>query len=137
MAEQRSILPDTRSVAGDNEVQQTTRREPSGGRRAHPQGKYWLLTIPQHKYTPFPHPLLQFAKGQMEQGAGGFLHWQVMVGFKKKVRLTAVKNLFGPECHAELSRSEAAEDYVWKDDTFVEGTRFELVNVIKYLRCVS
>lgn len=31
-----------------------------------------------------------------------------------------------PEAHVELTRSDAAEAYVWKDDTAVEGTRFEL-----------
>jgi len=32
----------------------------------------------------------------------------------------------GPECHAELSRSAASTDYVWKEDTRVDGTPFEL-----------
>jgi len=53
------------------------------------------------------------------------LHWQVVIGFKKAARLAAVRTLFG-NFHAELCRSEAADDYVWKDESAVEGTRFEL-----------
>ena len=34
--------------------------------------------------------------------------------------------MFGEEAHCEPTRSAAAEDYVYKDDTAVEGTRFEL-----------
>lgn len=55
----------------------------------------------------------------------GYLHWQIVVHFTKKVRRRAVINVFGP-FHAEPTRSDAAEEYVWKDDTSVEGTRFEL-----------
>lgn len=40
--------------------------------------------------------------------------------------MAAVKKIFGESCHAELSRSSAATDYVWKDDTRVDGTQFEL-----------
>lgn len=45
---------------------------------------------------------------------------------KKKLRLRGVKSLFGDSCHAEPSRSDAALAYVWKEDTRVEGTQFEL-----------
>lgn len=91
------------------------------------QGIYWLLTIPQHEYTPFLPSELQYAKGQLEVGnATGYAHWQVLVAFKSKCRLNAVKKLFGPGTHAELSRSSAANDYVWKEETRVVGTQFEL-----------
>lgn len=55
----------------------------------------------------------------------GYLHWQLVVCFERKVRLKAVRATFGP-FHAEPTRSDAASEYVWKDDTYVEGTRFEL-----------
>lgn len=55
-----------------------------------------------------------------------YLHWQVLVIFKKKIRLAGVKRVFGDYAHCEPSRSAAADEYVWKDDTSVEGTRFEL-----------
>lgn len=91
------------------------------------QGCYWLLTIPHHNYTPFLYNELNFVAGQLELGGGtGYLHWQLLVSFKNKCRLAAVKKLFGDGIHAELSRSSAARDYVWKDDTAVLGTKFEL-----------
>lgn len=99
-----------------------------------PQGKYWLLTIPHHCYTPHPHSDIEYSKGQLEIGQGnGFMHWQVVAGFKKKVRLSRVKAIFGAECHAELTRSDAADKYVLKEETRVEGTRFVLIQAIKYL----
>lgn len=48
-----------------------------------------------------------------------------MVG-RKPIRLNAVKALFGGRAHCEKSRSSAADDYVWKEDTRVAGTQFEL-----------
>ena len=91
------------------------------------QGIFWLLTIPQHEFVPYLPACLQYIKGQLERGVeGGYLHWQLVVAFKKKVSLSGVKSVFGQSCHAELSRSSAANAYVWKEDTSVEGTRFEL-----------
>lgn len=63
-------------------------------------------------------------RGQQELGAGGFLHFQVMVAYPRKVSLARVRADFG-ECHAELSKSDASRAYVWKDDTRVAGTQFE------------
>lgn len=90
------------------------------------QGVYWLLTIPQEHYTPFLPNACAYVKGQLERGGNtSFLHWQLLVVFKRSVRLRAVRECFGP-FHAELSRSTAADTYVWKDDTHIAGTRFEL-----------
>lgn len=86
---------------------------------------YWILTMPHHTFTPYLPPGCSFIKGQLELGEGGFLHWQVMVGFTGQVRLAAVRKTFGP-IHAEPTRSKAAEDYVWKDETCVQGTKFVL-----------
>jgi len=91
------------------------------------QGIYWLLTIPHADYTPYLPEQLQYVRGQLECGADtGYLHWQVMAVFRHKVRLAVVKRIFGTSAHAELSKSKAADDYVWKEDTRVEGTQFEL-----------
>jgi len=91
------------------------------------QGIFWLLTIPSVDYAP-PTELpakLSFIRGQQELGVGGYLHWQIIAAFKKKAGLAAVKGLFGRTCHAELSRSASASEYVWKEDTRVTGTQFE------------
>lgn len=95
--------------------------------RVYAQAKYWLLTIPYQDYLPWKPDGVGYVRGQMEVGAEtGFRHWQLLVIFNKKVRLGKVKSLFGDSCHAEPSRSEAAEAYVWKEETRVEGTQFEL-----------
>lgn len=91
------------------------------------QGRYWILTIPQHLFTPFLPTQVAFLTGQLEHGSNtGYLHWQVMVAFKTKVRLAAIKKLFGNEVHCELTRSSAADAYCNKEDTRVAGTQFEL-----------
>jgi len=93
------------------------------------QARYWLLTIPEHAYQ-LPSELpsqLSYLRGQQEIGEStNYHHWQLVAAFKRAVRLAAVKSLFGQSCHAEPSRSSAANEYVFKDDTSVPGTRFEL-----------
>jgi len=90
------------------------------------QGKYWLLTIPKSEFTPYLPKQIDWIKGQLEIGKGGFEHWQVVACFNKKVRLGGIKEVFGAKAHCELSRSESANDYVHKEETSVAGTRFEL-----------
>ena len=91
------------------------------------QARYWLLTIPHHEFTPFLPDGVAYLRGQLESGhTTGYLHWQLLVTFKTKVRLATVKRTFGDSCHAEPSRSDAADEYVWKEDTRVDGTQFEL-----------
>lgn len=84
-----------------------------------------MLTIPAHQYTPYLPPGITYIKGQLEQGQGGFLHWQLVVYCGRSRRLRWIRDCFGP-VHAELTRSAAAEEYVWKEDSSVPGTRFEL-----------
>lgn len=92
-----------------------------------PQFRYWMLTLPQHEYTPFLHASVAYVRGQLESGGTtGYLHWQLLVIFERKKTLAAVKSVFGNSCHCEPSRSSAADAYVWKEDTRVEGTQFEL-----------
>jgi len=91
------------------------------------QGVYWILTIPQHEFTPFIPNDLSYIKGQLEQGSEtGYLHWQILAVFNNKVSLFKVKQIFGDSIHAQLTRSAAANEYVWKEDTQVAGTQFEL-----------
>lgn len=90
------------------------------------QGVFWILTIPYQHFVPYLPPQCRYVKGQLEQGSGGYLHWQCLVGMQRKSTLRQVKEVFGPECHAELTRSSASNEYVWKEDTRVQGTQFEL-----------
>lgn len=104
-----------------------------------PQYKYFLLTIPHHAYMPYLPEALRYVRGQLEQGGTtGYLHWQsmhplfllssfiVLCEFNRKCTVGAAKQLFGDSAHIEPARSKKARDYVWKDDTAVAGTRFEL-----------
>ena len=91
--------------------------------------KIWLLTIPSNDWTLFESlpDTISYLKGQKEIGNDtGYEHWQIICYFKRTQRLSLVKRIFGTTCHAEPSRSAAADAYVWKDDTSVPGTRFEL-----------
>lgn len=91
-----------------------------------PQGRYWILTIPQHEFIPYLPHNCSFIIGQLEKGDGGYLHWQVVVAFPNKVTLHKVKQVFGNTVHGELTRSAAANEYSWKEDTRVDGTQFKL-----------
>jgi len=100
------------------------------------QARHWLLTINDSDTGESwvrpagllgPYSTIAWLRGQKEIGATtNRPHWQLFVSFKRAVRLAAIKKLFGNRTFAEPSRSEAAEAYVFKDDTAVEGTRFEL-----------
>jgi len=86
--------------------------------------RIWIFTIPFHDYTPYLHSSFSYFKGQLETGAEGFIHWQIIGYSKKPTRLSALKKLF-PTAHMEPTRSSAAEEYVWKEETRVDGTQFE------------
>lgn len=85
-----------------------------------------MLTIPQAHFTPWLPVGVSWIKGQLERGEEtGYLHWQICLAFSSKKSLAQVTEQFGP-WNSELTRSEAASNYVWKEATHVEGTRFEL-----------
>lgn len=86
-----------------------------------------MLTIPGHNFTPYLPPGVAYIRGQRERGEEtGYDHWQILAVWPAKIRLGGVQDVFGREIHAELSRSDAADQYVWKEETRVEGTQFEL-----------
>lgn len=89
------------------------------------QGIFWILTIPQHSFLPYLPPQCSWIRGQLECGEGGFVHWQICLSLKTKGGIKQVRDIFGP-FHAELSRSNASSEYVWKEDTRITGTQFEL-----------
>lgn len=91
-------------------------------------GKHWLLTIPEGDWN-VPESLppgISYLKGQLEEGAGGFLHYQVYTILDLKSTLGKCKSFFCPTAHCELTRSQAARDYVWKEETRIADTQFEL-----------
>ena len=91
------------------------------------QARYWLLTIPHAHFTPFLPKGITYVRGQLERGGEtGYLHWQLVVHSASKLRLGGLKAIFGDHCHAEPTLSDAANDYVWKDESAIPETRFEL-----------
>lgn len=96
------------------------------------QGIFWLLTVPYPnsvfssllESSQLPASIV-WIRGQLEQGEQtDYLHYQAIAAFDSKKSLAAVTRVFGTGIHAELSRSEAAEAYVHKQDTRV-GEPFE------------
>lgn len=93
------------------------------------QAKYWLGTIHENHGIWEPPSELPtnccWLRGQQERGEQGSVHWQLFAAFNKKIRLNGVKACIG-NGHWEPTRSSAAEEYVFKENTAIEGTRFEL-----------
>lgn len=72
-------------------------------------------------------------EGQLEIGeqgeAEGYKHWQLYVCLESPMRLSGVKRIFGDKAHCEIVKHDSsAVEYVWKEETRVFGTQFELGN---------
>lgn len=46
---------------------------------------WFILTIPHADFLPYLPPGFDFIRGQLEEGEGGFVHWQVVIHSYKKV----------------------------------------------------
>jgi len=94
------------------------------------QGLYWSVTIPEAcGWVPNPdlfayNTQMTYIRGQLEEGENGYLHYQLMIYCKKKIRMGSLKSLLCNEAHLELSRSDKLRQYVWKEETRV-GEPFE------------
>lgn len=90
------------------------------------QSRWFILTIPFSDWEPVLPDGIQYCRGQQEIGESGYHHWQLVAYTDRKCTVTAVRRIFGGTAHVEPTRSAAALEYVWKEDTRVEGTAFEL-----------
>lgn len=93
-----------------------------------PQARYWIATISATNNVYYPcliDPICGI-KGQLELGEGGHLHWQLVLWVSKKITRAGLLVLLPPGTHVEPTRSAAAEEYVFKDNTAIDGTRFIL-----------
>lgn len=88
---------------------------------------HWLGTSNSFSFSPYwpRSESVLYIRGQQEIGAGGFEHWQIYLVLRRKQRLSYLSKLY-PGIHWEATRSAAAREYVWKEETKVEGTEFEL-----------
>lgn len=90
--------------------------------------QYWVATCPVDAAGflfatgPYAHSI-GGVRGQLEQGEGGLVHYQVLIRTTKPLRRGSLSKLF-PKCHLEPSRSDAAREYVWKEETRI-GEPFE------------
>lgn len=107
------------------------------------QGRYFIATISyananvdeegvvKVRWTPrdlhSDNEPVKWVLGQVEIGNGGFKHYQLIFSVNKKMTIVGAKKLF-PDFlspHLELTRSEAAEAYVQKEDTRFLDSQFE------------
>lgn len=88
--------------------------------------RYWLGTLYNWTVPTDLPEQTNWIRGQQEKcPTTDRLHHQIFVGFSKPQRLAAVKRIIGAG-HWEQSKSAAAEAYVWKEETRVAGSQFEL-----------
>jgi len=93
-------------------------RSPANDNRR--QGRYWMGTIPASSGWEPTLPLgIRYLMGQRESGGeNGYDHYQIFFITTKKESLRSVRTIFAPVIgHWELTRSAAAEQYVWKELT--------------------
>jgi len=97
--------------------------------------QWWMCTVPDmdNEWKPYLPEGIDYMIGQQEVGKElseehpeGYRHWQLVFHTCKKSRLSAVLPLFPEGRNIQATRSKAAIDYVWKEDTRVEGSSFEL-----------
>lgn len=99
------------------------------------QYKHWSLTIPRDykgpigdKFTLTPEQVILGFKSlncvswnfQLEEGVGGYKHYQCSITLKNKQRMTQLKKVF-TKAHCEPSRSSASDLYAIKPQTRLEG----------------
>lgn len=94
-----------------------------------PRARYWIATLSARNnvYSPVLVDGIDYIKGQLERGDSGYLHWQFVVYTARRITVAQLKRLLPRDVHVEPTRSRAAVDYVWKDDTCADmESRFEL-----------
>lgn len=92
-----------------------------------PQYRYWILTIPLDKWVVEDlKPDFVYCKGQQEIGEGGYRHWQIIAYSSSKMTYTKCISLWPSEAHVEHTRTAGAEAYVWKEDTRIPDSQFEI-----------
>lgn len=88
--------------------------------------RWWIGTVPFDSWPGELPPWIGYAKGQVELGAErAYKHVQLVIWCNQPQRLSRLKTWI-QNAHWEPTKSEAALEYVWKEDTRIEGSQFEL-----------
>lgn len=111
-------------------MSQESQQEPTGNTKSvgsSHQLYRWCCTIKEDaiSLSQLSQTLHEYAKQftfQLEEGDGGYRHWQICFSLKRKERFSTVKNLFPRSAHLEGCQDwYAARAYCRKDDTRVSG----------------
>ena len=89
---------------------------------------YWILTIKFNSWR-IPDTVyknVKYMRGQLEHSKTNYLHWQIAVQYYKPQSFIVVKQQFSKHAHVEPIFSVAAWNYVWKSETALSNTQFEL-----------
>lgn len=94
---------------------------------SNPQFRQCLITSYEDSEPQFIADQMEYLNYQQEICPNTQrLHWQIYVQFKKRLRLTQVKAIFGATVHVDVVHVDnGASRYCLKDATAVEGTRRE------------
>lgn len=111
------------------------------------QGRYFFVTLSkthadEHNWTPEEfynnNEDVEWAYGQEEIGSEGYHHYQFIFATSAKMSIFKATKLFnGCKPHLELSRSNAADKYVRKEDTSVPNSQFELGSRVMKVRLIN
>lgn len=110
---------DTTTTNSSNDSSSQMAAQTGNRYRQYPQARYWIGTIPRDSWDPntWESTGASYIRGQLERGASGYEHWQLVAYYSRQKRLSTLKRVWPTGSHWEPTRSDAALQYVWKDDT--------------------
>ena len=89
--------------------------------------RHWCITIKKKKgitWKAKEDERVRYVIWQLEEGKGGYLHYQVYIEFNSPQRLEAVKkyiNRSDAHCEKRKGPREKARNYCRKEESHVEG----------------
>lgn len=131
----QAVAANAYHAAADNgEAEQAEAQERPGQERVKVWSFTFKITDPYNIPEPKLGPGVKYLRWQTERGTQGSLHLQGVAVFNTEVRFGSARtSVFGHSSkayfkavHLRQQSLQAIIDYVWKDETAVEGTRREL-----------
>lgn len=125
------VIQDGSAVApegvGNTDNPSVAGKKVSGGKPRGSCKKTWILTLrgsdgSNGSISLWLKTHTSSAVWQLEQGEGGYVHYQITMTLKTKQRLSWLKNHFARTVHGEIVNNiDAAFDYAQKSDTRIAG----------------